>query len=160
MWVYNNSDELMHYGVLGMKWGVRRANSLKKAIAANDRDVTSLKKAGYSKEAKAVKAVGDKNRNKLAKVQNKQKSATKGWSKDAKNANRIKTKSVKQMSNTELRQLNERTRLEREYSQLNPSTISKGAKFATAIATTTGTALTIYNNSDKIVNLGRKFVSK
>ena len=76
-----NQDELYHYGVKGMKWGVRRSRSsldgnssfrtrrLQRAVNANDRDVESLKSAGYKKEATAVKAVGDKNRAKLAKSQ-------------------------------------------------------------------------------------------
>ena len=74
-------NELYHYGIKGMKWGVHRNRSnlggngsfrtrrLQRAVNANNRDVKSLKSAGNNKEAAAVKAVGDKNRAKLAKSQ-------------------------------------------------------------------------------------------
>ena len=74
-------NELYHFGVKGMKWGARRNRAnlggngsfrtrrLQRAVNANNRDVKSLKSAGYKKEAAAVKAVGDKNRAKLAKSQ-------------------------------------------------------------------------------------------
>lgn len=91
---------------------------------------------------------------------NRRKNQTRGWSKDAKEANRIGQKNVKQMSNAELKRLNERKRLESEYSRLNPSTIKKGANFVKVVAAATGTALTIYNNSDKIVAAGKRFANK
>lgn len=61
------------------------------------------------------------------------------WSEDARTAHEIKTKkSVKQMSNAELRKLNERASLENQYSQLNAANIVRGMAYAT-------TALTLLN---------------
>ena len=114
------SNALMHYGVLGMKWGVRK-----------DRSSGSSRKRGKS-----------------------------SWSDDAREARAIKKKKVKQMSNAELKKLNERTRLEQEYSRLNPSAINKGWKAVAATAGVMGTTMALYNNSSQLVNLGKKFFKK
>lgn len=66
--------ELYHYGVKGMRWGVRRAQK------------------------------------KLQKIDRK--ADKKGWSDDAREVAKIKTKKPKQMSNNDLRKLNERNQLE------------------------------------------------
>ena len=78
------------------------------------------------------------------------------WSDDAKEASRLKNKSVSQMSNAELRKLTERQQLERNYANLNPSRIKKGLAVATTVATVLGTVTTIYANGDKLVKLGKK----
>ena len=114
------SNALMHYGVLGMKWGVRK-----------DRSSGSSRKRGKS-----------------------------SWSDDAREARAIKKKKVKQMSNAELKKLNERTRLEQEYSRLNPNVISKGWKMVVATAGAMGTIMAIKNNGSQIVDIGKKFLKK
>ena len=88
----NNQNELTHYGILGMKWGVRRSQK------------------------------------QLARISNKAKK--KGWSEDAETAAKLKTKSLNQMSNAELKKFNERKRLENEYKQLTKKQKNAGQKFA------------------------------
>lgn len=113
-------DELYHYGVKGMKWGVVRRS----------RQSSSGKKSDKAK----------------------------GWSEDAKRANAIKKKSVRQMSNAELKELNKRMELESTYNRLNPNKIKRGLAFAGAAAGAMGTVATLYNNSNNLINIGKKVV--
>lgn len=112
-----DNDELYHYGVKGMKWGVRRDRKSKSS-----------------------------------------KNKTKGWSKDAKNAERIKKKSYHQMSNQELQALNKRMELESNYKRLNPSKISKGMKFVGTAVGTMGTIIALRNNSKQMIDIGKTVV--
>ena len=116
-------NELYHYGVLGMKWGVRRSRS----------------KSSYISKKKRKKAA-----------------STKNMSADAKEAARLKKKSVSQMSNAELRKYNERKQLEQQYAKLNPSNIKRGIAIAGTVAGTLGTVASLYNNGNQVINAGKK----
>lgn len=66
-------------------------------------------------------------------------------------------KSVKTMSDKELRERLNRLNMEKQYSQLSTSTVSKGKKtvdsiikIGTTTAAATTTAITLYNNAGKI----------
>lgn len=114
-----NQNELLHYGVLGMKWGVRRTPE------------------------------------QLARARGKSKSSSDEISDDYKKAH--SRKSVKSMSDAELRSRLNRLEMEQKYTKLNPGTVNKGKaaankiiKAGTTLATLTTTAITIYNNADKI----------
>lgn len=112
MWEYNYnySDELYHYGVLGMKWGVRKD-----------------------------KAKGGLKKRKSAPVHDDYRKAHSG-------------KSVKSMSDSELRSVNNRLQMERQYSELTRKT-SKGKKVVNALIKTAGTiaaAETAYKTYNRI----------
>lgn len=79
---------------------------------------------------------------------------------DAREASRLRQKKPSQMSNAELRKLNERTQLEQNYSRLHPNAVQKGVKIAATVAAGLGTTMNLYNNSDKVVQLGKNIGNK
>ena len=136
------NDYLAHYGVLGMKWGVHRR---RRAASVNERDAKELEKAGFKKEADALRLLAKKQRTKADEVEARI------------NKKKEMKKNVKEMSDEELRKVVNRLQMERQYSQLSESSVSKGKEYAqkiikagTTVAAVTTTALTIYNNVDKI----------
>lgn len=116
-------NELYHYGIKGMKWGVRRFQN-------KDGSYTAKGKKRYS-----------------SKDEPKHDDYKKAHS----------SKSVKTMSDAELRSRLNRLQMEQQYSKLSSADVNKGKAFvsksmkvATAAATATTTALTLYNNADRI----------
>lgn len=183
-------NELMHHGIKGMKWGVRRyqkkdgsytlaganrraqeaGRKAAKESWAKSKASPDSNKLGSGRKALNAASVAKKKAERASlqsdKAHNKQIRANKkankrsDWSDDAKTAYDIKNKNVKQMSNAELKKLNERTRLEQEYSRLNPSAVSKGWKYVGATAATLGTIAGLYNNSTTLIKAGKKIVER
>lgn len=73
------------------------------------------------------------------------------------------SKSVKTMSDAELRSRLNRLQMEQQYSKLSQSKVNRGRQYfnnaikaGTTVATVTSTALTLYNNYDKIKTIIQK----
>lgn len=94
-------NELYHHGVKGMKWGVRKTPVISSSGATRKRKSNTLS---------------------LFKKTTRNASVSK--------SSPAQTKSVKDMSDDELRRKIERVRLEQQYQQLNPPTVSRGQKIA------------------------------
>ena len=95
-----DNDELMHYGVPGMKWGVRRTP------AQLGRKKTSSSKSLFEKK--------------------KSKSKPKAKSESSKKETAQKPKTVKEMSDEELNAAIRRMQLEQTYASLSPQKVSTG----------------------------------
>ena len=98
-------NELYHFGIKGMRWGVRRYQN----------PDGSLTNAG-KKRLKKGHASNEEN-------DSSNKSSTKSSS----------TKTVKDMSDDELRQAINRLQLEQQYKNLSPKNVSKGKKFVDTV---------------------------
>ena len=66
MWHYNNTDELQHWGIKGMRWGVRRFQN-------NDGSLTSAGKKRYTSELERDKVKAQKRLDKAKTERGRQK---------------------------------------------------------------------------------------
>lgn len=120
---------LTHYGVKGMKWGVRKDRRSSSGIS------------GQGVSGKSVK--------KVKKVVN----ATSDFNRELKNANKIRMSRSKKkrtrsdlssMSDKELRERINREFLERQYDDLfNQQNVSKGGEYVDTLLETTGSVLAV-----------------
>lgn len=101
------ANSLIHYGIKGMKWGVRR----------------------YQNSDGTYTDEGKRRRN---------------YSSDYTSTQSLRKKSYKELSNSELKELNRRLNLESEYKRLNASTSSKAYTAAKTFVGVTGTISAIY----------------
>lgn len=77
---------------------------------------------------------------------------------DEKEVNRLRKKKSYELSNAELKKINERRRLESEYVRLHPNTLKKGATIVAATAATLGGIVAIKNNGKDLINAGKAIV--
>lgn len=101
MWQYQNTDELYHHGVLGMKWGIRR----------------------YQNKDGTLTSAGRKKANKLA-----ERYAKITGKKIVKTSKNSSSDNVKNMSDAEIHKRIDRLKLENRYKELMGQPISKTPK--------------------------------
>ena len=141
-------NELMHYGVLGMKWGGRRyqnrdgtlTSSGKKKALKLQNDYTELVRnrkyrdsngnltyAGRKKALKLQTEYSDiTGKKRLVAFSNKNTNTNN-------TASKAKTKKISEMSNAEIQAKIDRIRLENTLRDLTPKQVSKGEKFVNGL---------------------------
>lgn len=114
MQVYDHSNELYHYGIIGMKWGVRRYQNLDGSLTAagkrkygtktNFEKVQRAKNAADPKKLKAMKARNKANARTEAEIAKYKKKLNRYDSKKSEKS-KSQEKNIKDMSDDELRQM-------------------------------------------------------
>lgn len=123
-------NELMHWGIKGMKWGIRRYQNKDGSLTTAGRKRYAQEMAKLKEEEKIAK---NKLRTqaKLNKLEDKRKEveALKSGKPLPKTTQNTSKPSVKDMSDDELRRVVNRMMLEQQYSKLRPEQVSTGKKF-------------------------------
>ena len=141
-------NELMHYGILGMKWGVRRyqnrdgtltSSGKKKALKLqndytelirNHKYIDSNGNLTYAGRKKALKLQTEYSditgKKRLVAFSNKNTNTNN-------TASKVKTKKISEMSNAEIQAKIDRIRLENTLRDLTPKQVSKGEKFVNGL---------------------------
>lgn len=163
--------ELYHFGIKGMKWGVRRKEgkdgTVGSAVAARKVSVKARKGDLIKNEDGSVTPRDGAAARRVSKSLNK--AVTKDNEKrlpnseDRARTDALKTKPIRALSNKELQDVNNRLNLEQNYSRLTekPSTMQKGMKYANGTLAVVGVATAAYKLKDNpLVTAVRKSVFK
>lgn len=154
-----HANELYHWGVKGMKWGVRRYQNKDGTLtAAGKKRMYREQFDMESKEKKEQrKYTADANRWVKEDMERSKRLAdsSKQLTNDLKNANEKSIKNAKrkqmdlsQMSDKELRDQINRAFLEKQYNDMfNPPQVSKGREYAGKVLESAGTALAITSSA-------------
>ena len=134
---------LVHHGVKGMKWGVRRSPTQLGHPTSARKTLISTKKPQSPFGAKTEWT--EKKRRKR--------------SEDSKTANDIRKKRIGEMSNKDLEILIKRMNLEQQYKRLNPSKVKKAMVAVATVAGFLGTMSSLYNNYNNVIGIGKKISS-
>ena len=145
-----NGDEIMHYGVKGMKWGIRRTPAqLGHVVVSGAKKVKSA----------VTKAASNRKAKKQAKEDQKKQEDL-----NAKKQRVLKSRSAKLLyqnadlfNDQELQAAYNRLNLERNIANLAASQKSSGQKFIDTAITSTRKLGDLMQNTNKIANQGRAF---
>ena len=135
-------EELYHYGVKGMKWGIRRSP----AQLGHKTGTKKKKKSGVVDAVKKIAANRKQKKAEQASVQRQKK---------------LKKKKISDMTDDELRERIARLELEKRYRDLMPKDTHKGQQFVMDIlsssASNIGKQTTTYLFGDGVNRVGHLF---
>lgn len=133
-------DELAHYGVLGMKWGRRKPESVA-------RDQRAERYARNTRRKLAVGTLGGSVvATKIASEIKKKREADKAkQSEDHKESRELLKKKTPELSNKDIQRIVDRLQKEQKLRQLNPTSIDRGKKIVFGVVAATGVVTTLYN---------------